>query len=114
MPGEIEPLDDEASEDQQDAAMRGLHAAMRDSMTVARANRFVEQLLPEPKASIRSGDIPLRCEEDLADLIACLLNARASDARYRVEVAREHADADGAEYDAKLSYQIERFILTRK
>jgi hypothetical protein len=114
VPGEIEPLDDEASEDQQDAAMRGLHAAMRDSMTVARANRFVEQLLPEPKASIRSGDIPLRCEEDLADLIACLLNARASDARYRVEVAREHADADGAEYDAKLSYQIERFILTRK
>ena len=44
--GEIEPFDDEASESQQHDAMRRLHAAMRDSLTVARANRFVEQLLP--------------------------------------------------------------------
>lgn len=112
--GEIEPLDDEASEDQQDKAKRQLHAAMRDSMTVARANRFVEQLLPQRKTSIRSDDIPLHCEEDLADLIACLLHAHASDARYLVDVAREQADADTADYDAKLSYRIERFILTRK
>ena len=112
--GEIEPLDDEASESQQDDALRRLHAAMRESLTVARANHFVEQLLPERKTSIRSEDIPLLCEEDLADLIACLLNARASDAHYRVDVARERADADTAEYDQKLSYRIERFILSRK
>jgi hypothetical protein len=113
-PGEIEPLADEASEDQRDDAVRRLHAAMRDSMTVARANRFVEQLLPERKTSIRSEEIPLHCEEDLADLIACLLNAQASDARYCVDVARERADADAADFDAKLSYRIERFTLTRK
>ena len=112
--GEIEPLDDEASESQQHDAMRRLHAAMRDSLTVARANRFVEHLLPERKTSIRSEDIPLHCEEDLADLIACLLHAHASDARYRVEVARERADSDAAEYDRKLSYHIERFTLSRK
>jgi hypothetical protein len=112
--GEMEPLDDEASEDQQGDAMRQLHAAMRDSLTVARANRFVEQLLPERKTSIRSDEIPLRCEEDLADLIACLLHAHAGDARFRVEVARERADADAAEYDPKLSYRIERFTLSRK
>jgi len=112
--GEIEPLDDEASEELQDEAMRRLHAAMRDSMTVARANRFVEELLPDGKTSIRSENIPLHCEEDLADLIACLLHAHASDARYRVDVARERFDADAAEYDAKLSYRIERFTLTRK
>jgi hypothetical protein len=114
VPGEIEPLEDEASEGQRDDAVRRLHAAMRDSMTVARANRFVEQLLPERKTSIRSEEIPLHCEEDLADLIACLLHAHASEARYRVDVARERADADIAEYDAKLSYRIERFTLTRK
>jgi hypothetical protein len=112
--GEIEPLDDEASEDEQDDAMRRLHSAMRDSMTVARANRFVEQVLPEQKTSIRSEDIPLRCEEDLADLIACLLHANASDARYRVDVARERSDTQAAQYDAKLSYRIQRFTLTRK
>ena len=96
--GEIEPLDDEATEDQQDDAMRRLHAAMRDSMTVARANRFVEQLLPEAQTSIRSEDIPLHCDDDLADLIACLLHANASAARYRLDVARDRADADAAEF----------------
>ena len=112
--GEIEPLGDEANEDQQDDAMRRLHSAMRDSMTVARANRFVEMLLPERKTSIRSEAIPLHCEEDLADLIACLLHAHAGDADYRVDVSRERVDADSGEFDAKLSYRIERFTLTRK
>ena len=112
--GEIEPLGDEADEDQQDDAKRRLHAAMRDSMTVARANRFVEQILPEPKTGIRSEDISLRCDEDLADLITCLLHAHSRDARYCVQVTRERADADAAEFDGKLSYRIERFTLMRK
>jgi hypothetical protein len=113
--GEIDPLDDEASEDQQDDAMRRLHAAMRDSMTVARANRFAERIFEEQRAGIiHSEHIRLQCEEDLADLIACLLHAHASDAGYRVEIARDREDADTAHYDAKLSYRIERFTLTRK
>ncbi len=112
--GEIAPLEDEASEGQQDDALRRLQSAMRDSMTVARANRFVEQLLPERKTSIQSQDIPLHCEEDLADLIACLLHAHAGGAHYRVEVTRERTDADRGQYDAKLSYRLERFTLTRK
>jgi len=112
--GEIEPLEDEATEAQQDDAMRRLQSAMRDSMTVARANRFVEQCLAEPGMSIASQEIPLRCDEDLADMIACLLHSNASDARYQVEVLRESADADKAKFDPKLSYRIERFILTRK
>jgi hypothetical protein len=112
--GEIEPLEDEASEKQQDDAMRRLQSAMRDSMTVARANRFAEQCLPEPGTSVGSQDIPLRCDEDLADMIACLLHSHAADARYRVEVVRESTDVDRAKYDPKLSYRIERFILSRK
>jgi hypothetical protein len=112
--GEIEPLDDEATEAQQGDALRRLHAAMRDSLTVARANRFVEELLPEAGTSIASEAIPLRCEEDLADLIACLLHAQSSGAHYRVELPRTQADADAAEYDAKLNYRLERFTLSRK
>ena len=112
--GEIDPIEDEASESQQDDAMRRLHAAMRDSMTVARANRFVEDLLPERGSSMASEEIPLRCDEDLADLIACLLHSRAADARYRIEVPRAVADADAAEFDARLHYRIERFTISRK
>lgn len=112
--GEIEPLDDEATEAQQGDALRRLHSAMRDSMTVARANRFVEDLLPEGVTSISSESIPLRCEEDLADLITCLLHAQSSGAHYRVDLPRTEADADVAEYDAKLNYRLERFTLRRK
>jgi hypothetical protein len=112
--GEIEPLDDEATGDQQDDALRRLHSAMRDSLTVARANRFVEQVLPAEAASMTSEQIPIHCEEDLADVIACLLHARAADARYRVEVSRVGADADLAKYGQKLSYRIESFTLFRK
>jgi len=132
--GEIEPLDEEASEGEQGAALRRLQSAMRDSLTVGRANRFVEMLLSEPGESISSNEIPIHCEEDLADIIACLLHSSASDARYKVEAARlaregaadataaanrgnGGADADdtaAAIYDAKLSYRIERFTLTRK
>lgn len=110
--GEIEPLDDEASDSQQEDAMRRLTAAMRDSLTVARANRFVEQVLGSDDRSIRSDEIPLRCEEDLADLIACLLHANAPGADYRVE--RNGSEEDRPPYDSKLSYRIERFTVTRK
>jgi hypothetical protein len=112
--GEIEALDDEASEEQQDDAMRRLQAAMRDSLTLARANRFVEDLLPERQTSMPSGEIRLRCDDDLADLIACLLHANAADARYRVEPVRDQTEADLPEYDVKLNYRVERFILSRK
>lgn len=111
---EIPPLDDEASGDEQDHAIRRLNAAMRDSLTVARANRFVEELIPERGDRISSNDIPIRCEEDLADVIACLLHAHASDSQYRLEVEHDATDAETPVYDSKLSYRIERFSLTRK
>ena len=59
-PVKIEPLDDEASESQQDDALRRLHAAMRESLTVARANHFVEQLLPETEDEHSPEQIPSR------------------------------------------------------
>ncbi|HEV7404972.1 MAG TPA: Wadjet anti-phage system protein JetA family protein [Chthoniobacteraceae bacterium] len=112
--GEIEPLDDEAGEDQQDDAVRRLHAAMRDSLTVARANRFVDQVLPQGAASVDSRDIKLRSDDELADLIACLLHAHAAEAHYRVAVPRARLDEDRSEFDRKLTYRIERFTLSRK
>ncbi len=111
--GEIEPLDEAATEYEQDAALLRLQGAMRDSLTVGRANRFIDNILPE-EGALSSEEIPLHCEEDLADLIACLLHSGAADARYRVAVPRREEDADRALYDAHLSYRVERFTLSRK
>jgi hypothetical protein len=111
--GEIEALDDEATDAQKDHAMSQLHAAIRDSLTMARANRFIERLLPERGMSIRSEDLPLRSEEDLADLMSCLLHAHIRGAIYKVDVQRHLADADSSNYDMKLRYLIEQFTLRR-
>jgi hypothetical protein len=110
---EIEPVDHESNNLQQHNAMLQLQAAIRNSLTVARANRFVEQILPQQNTSILSKHIPLGNDEDLADIIACLLNAGSNDARYCIERAR-HAAGTADEYDAKLTYLIERFTLSRK
>jgi hypothetical protein len=110
---EIEPIDDESSDLQQQNAMLQLQAAIRNSLTVARANRFVEQILPQQNSSILSKDIPLDDDEDLADVIACLLNAGTKDARYRIELAR-HSTVSKDEFDAKVTHLIERFELRRK
>src|SRR5439155_25695875 len=111
--GEIEPLDDEPTDAQKGHAMSQLHAAIRDSLTMARANRFIERLLPERGTNIRSEDLPLQCEDDLADLMSCLLHAHTRGANYNVDVKRHRADADSSDYDMKLRYLIEQFTLRR-
>lgn len=112
--GEIEPLDNEASGEQQDDAVRHLHSALRDSLTVARANHFVERLLPERGSTIESSAIVLESSDGLADLIACLLHAHAADAHYRIQVPRSDLETEAAEFDRQLMYRVERFTLSRK
>ena len=111
--GEIAPLEGEASDDERQDTLRRVRAAMRDSLTVARANRFVEALLPDPQSQMSSTDIPVRGEKDLSDLITCLLHARSTDACYHIDVPAA-AGKGAPEFDAKLDHRIERFILARK
>jgi len=110
--GEIAPLEDEATDAERHSALRRVHSALRDSLTVARANRFVEELLSGSDA-ITSAEIPLRTDDDVADLIACLLHARAPDARYRLEVPAKNESVE-PEFDPKLNRRIQRFTLTRR
>jgi hypothetical protein len=76
------PVDDEVSEGQGDLAKAQLGAVVRDSLTVTRANRLVEKLAGGKGARIPSTNVPIQNEDDLADVVALLLHAEASDARY--------------------------------
>jgi hypothetical protein len=115
--GEVEPLDDELSDDELDRSRRQLAATLRDSLTVARANRFAADAFAKHGSRVASNQL-LRSDDDLADLIACLLHAGAREARFRVEVSRELHDAaaDRRTYDAVLAgtRQLERFMLAQK
>lgn len=114
--GEIEPLDDTDSR-QQDRALAELEGTMRDSLTVGRANQFVAALPGAPGDGVASDRLLgefVHNDEDMASLIACLLHARSADARYQVKVPRDWTDADKAVFDSKLGYRVERFTLVKK
>jgi hypothetical protein len=114
--GEIEPMEDPDTR-QQDRALAQLEGTIRDSLTVSRANRFVERLPGEPGTRFDSHVLlreRVHNDEDIADVIACLLHARSSDARFRLDVPRHLLDADAGEFDEKLTYRIERFTLIKK
>jgi hypothetical protein len=114
--GEIEPLE-ETEERQGDRALAELEGTMRDSLTISRANRFIANLPGGQGAQINSADLLrefVHNDEDVGDLIACLLHARSSDAKFQIDVPRVTADEDDSEFNEKLGYRIERFTVVKK
>lgn len=114
--GEIEPLEDEDPR-YADRALAQLESNLRDSLTVSRANHFVSALPGEKGTTWSSSDLlrsHVRNDEDVADLIACLLHAKSADAKYEVQVPRRDSESDTSEFDPKLQYRIERFNLVKK
>lgn len=114
--GEIEPLED-ADPLQADRALAQLGNNMRDSLTTSRANRFVAALPGECGATWSSADLlreHVHNDEDVASLIACLLHARSTDARFEVRVPRRDTESDAGDFDVKFQYRVERFTLVKK
>ena len=68
-------------------------------------------------ARVASADL-LRTDDDLADLIACLLHAGAREARFRVDVPRDIADpaTDARIHESVLAgtRRLEKFTLTKR
>lgn len=108
------PLDDEVSDSERDHARLRMESALRDALTVNRANRFVADLPGGKGARISSAELPVRTDDDLADIIALLLHAEATDARYRVEVERLAEDSVPLEFDTKIGCRLERFHVLKK
>ncbi len=115
--GEVEALDDEMPGDHLERSRLQLAATLRDSLTVARANRFAAAAFASRGKRVASKEL-LRCDDDLADLIACLLHAGSREAHFRVEVSRELNDpgADHRVHDPVLAgtRRLERFNLVKK
>ena len=108
------PVDDEVTEAMRDQAKAQLGGAMRNSLTVARANRFIAQLPGGKGTRIASKDLPLRNDDDMDDVVALLLHAESSEARYRVEAPSANDDSSPPERDHKLTYHIDRFFVIKK
>lgn len=114
--GEIEPLAD-SDQHQQDSALAQLESTMRDSLTVSRANHFVAALPGKKGARIDSTELlrdHVHNDEDVDNIIACLLHSRSGDAQFEIQIPRREIEADTGDFDAKMQYRIERFILQKK
>lgn len=111
---EIEPIGDDLTDDQCDDALREMEANLRDSMNVIRANKFVRNIPGEPGDRIPIEDVPLLTDDDLADVIACLLHANARDASYSVEVPRVQEDSAEATRTRKIGYLIDDFVIEKR
>jgi hypothetical protein len=114
---EIEPLDDDLSQEQIDRSRRQLASTLRDSLTVTRANRFAIAAFHEHGPRIASNQL-LRTDDDLADLIACLLHAGSREACFEICIPR---DADEPASDRRMhdpvlggTRRLERFTLLKK
>lgn len=112
--GEIEPISADSTEAERDACLAEMERNLRDSLTVMRANHFVQGLALQPGERVSSADIALPTSDEVADLIACLLHAESNDAAYRVEVQRLAGDSLTPEVDRKAGYAIERFDIEKK
>lgn len=113
-PAAIEPLAAEPDAAARQAGLEGFAQHWRQSLTVARANRFVASLPGGPGARWPVADLPVQDEEGLADLIACLLHSRSRQAGYRVETDRLTEDCDTPAWSTLGGHEIESLILVKK
>ena len=86
----------------------------RDSKARPRANRFVERLPGGAGTRTSLANLPVRNNDDIADIIACLLHAGARDAAYQVESGRDAGDTSEPPRVTKAGYAIEDFSLEKK
>jgi hypothetical protein len=112
--GELEPVGEDVSDSDVDEAMAELGANLRDTLNVIRANRFVERLPGASGSRTALKDLPVSNDDDIADIIACLLHAGARDAGYSVESARDAEETDEPGRVTKAGYAIEDFTLEKK
>jgi hypothetical protein len=111
---EIEPLSDDATDQERATALAEIAANIRDSLNVMRANRFVDRLPGEQGTRISSAEMPLHNDEDIADLIACILHAGSRDARFIIDVPASRTEASANGHVMKAGYLIDTFFLEKK
>lgn len=113
-PTEQEAFDDSADDSDRDEGLRGMERALRESLSVARANSFVRSLPGRKGDTISSADLPVSGERGLTDLISLLLHAESAEARYRIEATRVAVEDEPPPVDELDGCAVERFKVIKK
>ncbi|MCU0796352.1 MAG: DUF5716 family protein [Akkermansiaceae bacterium] len=113
-PLEQEAFDDSVSENDRDSGLHDMQRTLRESLSVARANRFILSLPGGKGERISSQDLAATQVPAATDLIALLLHAQAPEARYSLDVARVADEFTPPETDALDQVRVERFAIVKK
>ena len=113
-PIEQDAFEDTADEGDREAGKAGMGKALRDSLTVQRANSFIKSLAGSKGTRIASTDLDISGESGFTDLISLLLHAESAEARYRLEPDRISNEAEIPPLDTLEGCKVERFAIIKK
>lgn len=107
-------FDDTVSESDREAGLHDMQRTIRETLSIARANRFVYSLPGGKGVRIESHQLPLEAIHAPGDMIALLLHAEAPEARYRLEVLRVANETVPPPTDELPGIRVERFAIIKK
>jgi len=113
-PLEEDPFEDEVSDEDRASGLDDMQRTIRDSLSVARANRLVKSMPGGKGERIESDAIELPKGAAAGDLIALFLHAEAPDARYRLDVRRVSEENLSPSLDTIKDVFVERFAVIKK
>jgi hypothetical protein len=112
--GEQASLDEDPTDEDREAGLRDMERALRDSLSVRRANDFVKRVRGRRGARVKSAKLPVASDEGLTDLIALLLHAESGEAAYSLESERIKQETSSPPLDKLPGCRVERFTLVKK
>lgn len=113
-PLEQDAFDDEVSDNDRESGLHDMQRTIRETLSVARANSFIQSLPGGKGVRIESHQLDLATTHSPADLIALLLHAEAPDARYRLDVLRVSDESTPPPTDVLHEIRVERFAIIKK
>ncbi|MEP6670692.1 MAG: Wadjet anti-phage system protein JetA family protein [Chthoniobacter sp.] len=108
------PVATELTDADREESLREMERNLRNSLRLDRANKFVDRLGMARGEKVRSVELPIHAEDDILDVISCLVFAPAGGANYRLVTDREANPAAPIGFDPKAGFDVERFELEKK
>ncbi len=113
-PVEQDAFEDTADENDRQSGLRDMERALRESLSVQRANAFVGALPGGKGERIESAALDIDGERGFTDLISLLLHAESAEARYRLDVSRVSSEDMPPPVDPLEGCSVERFSIVKK
>jgi len=107
-------FEDAVSDSDRESGLHDMQRTIRESLSVARANRFIQSLPGGKGDRIESGELDLGENFKAPDLVALLLHAEAPEARYRLEVSRVTDELTPPPTDDLHGVRVEHFAIIKK